>query len=746
VEGRLLPDRDAFAQGLVGVIGLVAFFVGLAMLAGSEDLGFDAGEALSGVLGQLRVTLPAAILVLAATALELAAGLVLARAARSRPFHSVAEALLAAMVAVVLKDTLLLGLLGGFGLFRGPVLVGVDVLVLGALWLPPVVRRVRPLTALASWRDVVGSLGSWPIAALIGIVWAGPVVLQLASPVVPFVDVLPNYVGPVEHLRTFGWFSPLTATQSPIIGPSRTVLGYDALLGALATMTNLSGALAIGAFILPQTVLVAAGAHRLVTALRRRAGTPIGPWALLAFALTQSFGRLADARGTVVVVPLVCLGLALAAEALRTSPDDEPVPAADPWRIGRGAAIGMSLGAATLVHPVIGFFAVVTVAIAGLLRPRELAVPAFVAALTAGLVALPQLATMVGVSLPTFTLGVSLPLAVLVGCSLGMAVGRREAARATIVHLAELGRRALAVATVGVIALLFASGAVRAELLPDAAGNAVTLALESSGILLVALIAGIALGSRGAGSPIVLAGLAVGVAAVLVAGVLPGDLGFLGDALRFEVPKTVHYWLSTIAAAGAGVALAHVWATRRVPWAGRAAAAATLVAVAALPLRPEPIDAYHLGEHRYAESFAIDLRFAGSGFWRGFPDSRTVVDGPRRELLDAVRTEIEAGRLRHDTPILHVARSFQQWVATPLGVFAGVHETFVSLDPEVSHQTAGGRLYGLERLVEFLESRAYPYVVLEPGGLDDGVRDAIVAAGYDRISGNDQGEMFVLGN
>ena len=37
-----------------------------------------------------------------------------------------------------------------------------------------------------------------------------------------------------EHLRTFGWFSPLSATQSPIIGPSRTVLGYDGLLGSCA--------------------------------------------------------------------------------------------------------------------------------------------------------------------------------------------------------------------------------------------------------------------------------------------------------------------------------------------------------------------------------------------------------------------------------------------------------------------------------------------------------------------------------
>ena len=175
------------------------------------------------------------------------------------------------------------------------------------------------------------------------------------------------------------------------------------------------------------------------------------------------------------------------------------------------------------------------------------------------------------------------------------------------------------------------------------------------------------------------------------------------------------------------------------------AALAVFVVVAALPLRAKPIDAYHLGEHRWSEAAAIDLRWAGAGFWVGFPDSRTLVDEPRQEILDAVRAEIDAGRLAHDTPVLHLAKSFQQWVATPLGVFDGVDETFVSLDPEVSHQTVGGRLYGLDDLPGFLGSGAYPYLVLEPDGLPDGLRDQVVAAGYRSIFANDQGEVFARG-
>lgn len=744
MEGRRLRDRDSIALDLIGVAGLSAFLLGLIWLQTSEDLGFDAGGALEGVLSQLPVTLTAGLLVLGATALELVAGLVLARAARRRPFDSIAEALLAAMVAAVLKDTLLIGVLGGFGLFLAPVLIGLDLLVLlGAASFSPLSRHLRPLTAFGGWRDAVGSIGSIPIAALVAIVWAGPVILQLASPVVPFIDVLPNYVGPVEHLRTFGWFSPLTATQSPIIGPSRTVLGYDGLLGSLATMTNLPGGLAIAGFILPQTVLVAAGAHRLASALRR-GDAPIGPWALLVFALSQPFARLADARGTVVVVPLVCLGLALAAEALARRPEDADSAREDPWRIGRGAVVGLALGSATLVHPVIGFFAIVTVGVVGLLRPRELAAPAAVAGLTAALIALPQLATMIGVALPTIALGIWLPVAIAAGISAGRVVERSARLRGGLVRLAEVGRIVLALAAVAGIVLAFAISILNLDRIPDAVGQGIALILESSGILLIVVLVGAVLGSRGARSPIVLAGLAVGLVAVLLTQVLPDDLGFLGSALRFEVPKTVHYWLSAIAAAGAGPALAYIWsdAGHRLPWLGRVVAVGAFVLAAALPLRPEPIDAYHLGEHRWSETFAIDLHFAESGFWRGFPDPRTVVDGPRQEVLDAVRAEIEAGRLAHDTPVLHVAKTFQQWAATPLGVFDGVTETFVSLDPEVSHQTVGGRLYGLERLEAFLDSAIFPYVVLEPDGLPEGIREQIEAAGYRSIFANEQGEVF----
>lgn len=756
MEGRQLRDRDAIALDLVGVAGITAFLIGLIWLRTSEQLGFDFGSALDGVLGQLLITVPAALAVLSASVIELVAGLTLARLARRAPFDSLAEALIAAMVAAVLKDAVLLGLLGGFGLFVMPVLVALNVaIILAGGFVPPIARRVRRVIRIDDPRSALGSLGSFTIAALVLVVWAGPIVLQLASPVVPFIDVLPNYVGPVEHLRTFGWFEPLTATQSPIIGPSRTVLGYDGLLGSLATMTGLSGALAIAGFILPQTILVAAGAYRLASAIRS-GDPPVGAWALLAFALSQPFARLADARGTVVVVPLVCLGLAVAAELLRTAEAGDPGDRArEPWRIGRGAVIGFALGSAILVHPVIGFFAVATVGIMALLRPRDAAPDAAVAGLAAGLIALPQLTTMIGLPLPTITLGIWLPVAIAVGIVAGRLVGISDRLRTGLVRLAELARIVIAIGAVAALVLGFALGILSAGKLPEALAYTLNLVLESSGLLLVVLVAGVALGSRGARSPLVWAGLAVGAVAVLLTQLLPDDLGFLGSALRFEVPKTVHYWLSMVAAAGAASALAFVWSARGnpLPWKGRVAALTAFVIVAALPLRvaldppgPGEIDAYHLGEHRWSETFAIDLRFADSGFWQGFPDSRTVVDEPRQELLDAVRAEIDAGRIKHDTPVLHIATSFQQWVSTPLGVFDGVFETFLSEDPEVSHQTVGGRLFDVADLDDFLDPGMFPVVVLEPRDLPDGLREQIAAAGYKSIFNNEQGEVFRAGS
>jgi hypothetical protein len=89
-----------------------------------------------------------------------------------------------------------------------------------------------------------------------------------------------------------------------------------------------------------------------------------------------------------------------------------------------------------------------------------------------------------------------------------------------------------------------------------------------------------------------------------------------------------------------------------------------------------------------------------------------------------------------------VSFSFQQWVSTPLGVFAGIMETAASQQTEVSSHTAGGRLFALDALDTLLRER-FGYVLFEPTHLPVAVREQIVAAGYQPIYRNPRGEIFV---
>jgi hypothetical protein len=725
VTAPQLREHEDIARDLVGVAGLTALAAGLVVLAPSKVLGFSAGAAVAGIAGELGKTVPAAGLVLIASLLELAAGAAIARLARRTPFTSISDALLAAGVATVLKDLVELSILGQVGWFRAPILGLIDLTLIAAAW------RVWPIVS-TRWRPSIGALGSLSIAALIAIVWSGPILLQLASPVVPFIDVLPNHVAPAEHLRTFGAFTPLTSTQSPIYGSSRTFLGYAAVLGAVTTLSTLPAALAVAAFVLPSTVLIAVAAYRLAVAA---AGPAAGSWGVLAFALTGSFARLADDRATVVVFPLVAWALAVVIERSRTgdrdgSATDAAHDAAETWRLPGAVVIGLALGAAVFVHPVIGALGVATLGIAGLLRPERIGGLAVTATVTAAVAATPQAATMVGISLPSIMLVFALAAAVVVG----IAVNRGESRYPAVLRPLR-------------VALVIAAAAIVVVVRPAVGplGDALGTFLEATALLLIAGVVGVLAGVPAARTLVPWAGIGVGFGFAFATQLVPTNAGLLAQALRFEVPKTIHYWIPVIAAIPAAATLAWLWRPDRINRLVGIGLLGAWIVVAALPLRLQPIDALHLGEHRFSESMALDLRWAASGYWTGYPDSREIVDAPRQAILDAVRTEIATGRIGPDTPILHVAHSFQQWDATPLGVFDGVTETDVSPDAEDSIHTVGGRLLHLESVPALLQSRNYPYLLLEPAGLDPAITDSVTAAGYTEIFSNEQGTLYRLG-
>jgi len=245
---------------------------------------------------------------------------------------------------------------------------------------------------------------------------------------------------------------------------------------------------------------------------------------------------------------------------------------------------------------------------------------------------------MVGIPLPTSFAIAGIPVAILAG---------RAIERATALHRPLL--RLLRWTPVIVIPIaVFA--ATQVELSIDKGPRPI---IEGAVLLLLAAAAGAIAGAPGARSPVVLAGAAIGLVVAIGTQLVPVQgTGLLGQALRFELPKTLYYWLPAILAVGAAAALAWLWQAPILPWLARVGAVGLFVVVAAVPLRVAPIDDLHLGEHRLSEALAIDLRWAGTGYWTGFPDTRNLVDPPRRALIDAVRAEIgrRPDRPRHAGP------------------------------------------------------------------------------------------------
>jgi hypothetical protein len=658
------------------------------------------------VASQLTVTLPAALLMAAAAVVNLGAGAVVMRAIAGAPFAGLRQLALAGLAGAVLLDLVLMSVLAGAAAFRGPILLAVNVAVIFSGWSLRPWLASPPRTALAKlWHNSA----RWPIAAaIVLLVWSGPVTLQLASPVVPFLDVLPNQVAPVEHLRTFGSLASIDTTPSPIYGQSRIFLGYQALLGTMTTMVDLPAALAVAAFALPLLLLVACAGHALAGAI---GGRQAAGWALLILPLSVTFLRLADARAGVLAFPLVALALWLLLDPL-----------------GRGvrrraAVIAAALTAAMLIHPLIGLFGVATIGLAALARPAEHAGHGIPAALAAPVLAAAQLAVMFGLDAPAWVALLALPLGAIIFWLLSAVPWR-------LVSLAA----ALRVPVLGL--LLGGTALVAVHAAPRLGGRDW---LAEYPVLLAGTLLAIVVARRKRGAEVLAAGVLAAVLAGAIAAAMPGGSLTL-DAIRFEVPKTVAYYAPTLLAIALAVALGVLWRSNR-PLLIRAGLSGALVLAAAAPIRDGVVEDLSLGEHRLAESLAISWRGAARGYWHAFPDSRMLIDRQQAELIAALRAEIAASRLQATDGVLHVARSFQPWASTPLAVFAGVMETTATTDPEHSIHTEGGRLRDVAELPALLHA-GYTYVVLEPAGLPGDVRDEIVMAGYRSIFVNARGEVF----
>jgi len=664
------------------------------------------------------VTLPAAVGVSLAAALDLAAGAVLLRAARRSPFRTWADLLLAGFAGAILLDAGLLFVLGGLGLFRPLVLVAL--LLLGCL----AAFGARPLVAQPF------RLGRPSTARMliVGLVWCGPLLVALASPVVPAGDVLPNHVAPAEHLRVFGSIASLASYPSPIYGPSRLFLGYAALMATLATLTGLPAALTVAAFTGPLLVISA-------LAMRRLAGVAFGReasfWVLLAFPLAFTFVRLPDVRDSVLALPLAALALAQLLRPDRASGRSGEVAGRPDW------LLAAALTAAILVHPLVGVLVAGCIVLLTVTDPARFARRAVPVLLAAAVAALPQLAVMLGLA-PAPVWG-----AVAFGAAAIVAV-----VAARVVAAFDWSRIAAGPATAITIVVVGLAVAVVIVLRPAGAGaawqsfNPAFPILFGAAVLAVVLAAiGLVPTARG-GRRLLLASLASGALALVLVAAVP-DTSLVGQSLRYEVPKAVGYWLpwACVPAAAGLLAVAARW--RAPSFAGSALTGVFVTAALAVVLLSigSPTADSAQATHAVVDDLAHDLRIAELGYWQADPDPRLVVDPTGAAVLGFLRGEIAAGRLGAEGQLLHVAASYQESASLPIADFTGIDETTVSADAATNIFTAGGRIRPLADLP--VELRAgYAYVVLEPAGLPASIRAAIVAAGYRSVFVNARAEVF----
>jgi hypothetical protein len=700
-------------MAVVVASGLIGLAVGLALLAGSPRLGFDLGAAVEGVASQLGTTLFPAVAVLVATSFNVFVGACGVRLLRRSPYRSVAQLAVAGVVGAILLDVACLFVLGSIGWFWfGPLLV-IQLLLIGAC-----ATLARPWLA-DGWlgRPRIGVTA----IALVVVVWSAPVVLQLASPVPPFVDVLPNHVAPVEHLHAYGSWDTLVVSPSPIYGPSRVFLGYVALLGTVTVLTGLPATLAVSAFALPLALLLAASARVMAQSLvgrpapdgpgqRRQQATgrvlPIEPmaglWVLLTVPLTFTFLRLPDARASVLGFVPAALAIALLASG-------------DRW-MGRSRAVGLAaaIGCTLLVHPPTGVLLAATLGLAGLLSPGRMRL-AWSGVLGGALVGLPQGLAMLGAGIPAWVTVPVMVAGLVVAAASGPATG--EGSRSSRSPAREVPRRTWVVAgvLVAMATTLAAIALLRQPSLAADLARAVTGVIADWWLLLAALglaivtirsaVAWLAIGSA----------LAVGVMAAISAEAIARfspSWSTLVESIAFEVPKSVGYWIPWFLAIAGGLGLAGLWVRLDRAPAVRIAAGAAFAFLAATSIRPAMVDPERIEQHAYAETLAISLQGAMDGYWVGHPDARHVIDQPRQELVAAVRDQQRSGAIRPATALLHVAPSFQQWEATPLGVFTGVIESDATHDPERSIHTVGGRLHHVRRLGKLL-GPDYPWLVVE---------------------------------
>jgi hypothetical protein len=649
---------------------IAAAFFGIAWLARYRLRDYpyplDIGAALAGARDVVDVTgVTAALVWTVVGTFTLAVG----RWLRRRSDLSVGEAAAAAVVLLWAGAYLALLLLGPLGLYRAWVLRALLGVTIAAALLTSRGRAARR-------PRVRGDAGAI-LAGAAFVLAAGPLlVMQLGSPVSPFMDVLP-YVASTEKVVTFQYYEPLENDAAGIWPPSRQVPGCDGVLSLLALVVGQRASVTITSLIVPMAALNVLALYLL----GRHLGSGLtGGMACLFLLQTFFWRRSADVRSTALAFPLIAVGLVFLLGRRRG---------------GIRAALGAAaLGLAVAVNPLIGAFGMQVASFGTLVEWLDFrrGFVVRVLALAAGcLLALPTVLIGLAIRTPLWTLG--LPA---LGGGLVLA-GLARADRRVLQHArgepTPYARFAAIVGTLGLALYLHASR--ESELLNnDYLGYPVLALLTAFGLLVLAT----AVWRRPAR-----AAAAALPALALLAGML--DFGVVGP-LRFQgaleqralasevIPKiTIYwspYWMALLAGAAFGM-LARRWAV--VP----AVVLALLLVVYPVRFVKEPLD-FDGAELSLAGTWGFHLTHAARGYWAGRGDRRWVLDQNWRAVADLLMAEVRAGRIDYHTHVLVLSSGLE---AVELPLATGISVDIVSPQFHAdSYWNLGSRARALDAVPE----------------------------------------------
>ncbi len=643
---------------------------------GNYPYPLDLGAAWTGAMTTASATIPALLIVWTVLGLSLVA--IGGWLRRRAPDLLLSEAALGAMIVLWAFTDLLLLVLGPSGWYRPNVLRVILVLALAtAFRLGRGASRTRPRRPWPA--------GAWVAAYAVALVIVPLLLMQVGSPVSPFMDIL-ALIAAVQKVVTFQLYDPFANDASGIIALGRGSVGYEAPLSFLSLVAGQPAHLGITALIVPAALLQLTALYLLG---RRSYGSMAGGLATLFVLTTFTWRRTMDIRGTCLTFALVAFGLALLAGR----------------RNGTRVALGgLTLGTAVTVNPLIGAVGMLVASVQAVVAWLDLGVPIVVsvAALAGATVfALPQVLIGLGRPAPLWVL----PIVALLG--LGVLAGAGWLAeRAWRPWKPRPWARLVAILGFAFTALLI-HARHRFEFMDDQWFGYAPLALLSTLGLAAAATAVWQRPDRRVGAAIPALTLAVGMLVYAVGSpyrFAPHTIDLRSLASEITT-KMAYYWSPFWLALVAGVGFA--WLAR-----GRARVPVVLLVATLViyPLRhtPEPLD-YDGAQLSLAETWGFHLSNAARGYHSGLPDRRWVVDDRWRAVGDALFAEVAAGRIAYDTHVVFVTPGVNS-------VEAALY-TGVSMDPFTPQWSAdniwlvGTRVKSMEELPAALAAGP-PYVLV----------------------------------